>query len=723
MKRGILLFVLVVALVNLSIVYAADCGGDVQCQCGDTLVESHVMDYDIMGCPGNAIIIGSSGLTLDCDGHLIDGGSSIGDYAFYIWDKSFVSIKNCEIRRFEDAFYMMGDDNEISSNTVYDLSGLGIHIKPDSNRITISNNDFLSGGIYIYSNGNSNNQIFGNNITNRSDYAGSGIFLRYSSNNSIFDNNIYGNVEGIYIMWSTNNQIFNNNIFSNSNVGLHLRPTSNNNLIYGNTIYDNGAGFSSYDAHGNVIWSNEFFDNTNTNANEADPSNNYWNISEHGNYWDDFESNPGYPNYYEISGPGSGIDWLPNQIEENLISLWHMDEGNGGIIYDSTENNNDGIINGANWIEGRYGSALYFDGIDDRVEIPDSESFLAQYEVTLEAWIKRDSYNNGTIFSKNGPFYLGVKDNKATGSVYAGDYWNDLIFSTTTLVPGVWYHLALTYDGEYVRLYIDGIEEASIPQTGDILMHSHGVYIGWGEPGQDEYFKGIIDEVEINDYAKTEFDVSFDSNVNTDNSYIVLTNGNYNGLTTCPAGDGTEYQYLRVAIRDYENQPLQGISFEEFDFIVSETENTEYYGDLSLTFLPQESETDSNGEIRFKIKGDTSIQGNVSIKVAVEDVLINDQAILETNTFDKNLDGTVNIPDLGMFAVDYQGVNWMSDFNWDGNVDIADLGMFAAHYQHAPGRMKTGDIPKGALKQLRKSPEALGLLGLIPLAWLVKRFV
>ena len=78
--------------------------------------------------------------------------------------------------------------------------------------------------------------------------------------------------------------------------------------------------------------------------------------------------------------------------------------------------------------------------------------------------------------------------------------------------------------------------------------------------------------------------------------------------------------------------------------------------------------------------------------------MINDQEILPLNSFDKNLDGIVNIIDLGMFAVDYQGTNWMSDFNWDNMVNLSDLSMFASHYQHALGRLKTGEVPKNILE-------------------------
>ena len=41
-------------------------------------------------------------------------------------------------------------------------------------------------------------------------------------------------------------------------------------------------------------------------------NNNRWNLGDVGNYWSDFESNPGYPDCYEIPGEGGGVDYYPN---------------------------------------------------------------------------------------------------------------------------------------------------------------------------------------------------------------------------------------------------------------------------------------------------------------------------------------------------------------------------------------------------------------------------
>ncbi|MGD2072377.1 MAG: NosD domain-containing protein, partial [Candidatus Thorarchaeota archaeon] len=89
----------------------------------------------------------------------------------------------------------------------------------------------------------------------------------------------------------------NNNISSNEFI---------NNTQYG--AYLHGSGY-------NIFWLNNFTDNGFNAYEEPVSLSNDWNITDTGNYWDDFTSNPGYPDNYTIPGPGDGIDYHPlNEI-------------------------------------------------------------------------------------------------------------------------------------------------------------------------------------------------------------------------------------------------------------------------------------------------------------------------------------------------------------------------------------------------------------------------
>jgi hypothetical protein len=77
------------------------------------------------------------------------------------------------------------------------------------------------------------------------------------------------------------------------------------------------------------------------------------------------------------------------QADANTVALWHFDEGAGTTTADASGNGNDGTINGATWTnDGKFGSALQFDGDNDFVRVLDNASLDLTEEVTVEAWIR-----------------------------------------------------------------------------------------------------------------------------------------------------------------------------------------------------------------------------------------------------------------------------------------------------------------------------------------------
>lgn len=78
--------------------------------------------------------------------------------------------------------------------------------------------------------------------------------------------------------------------------------------------------------------------------------------------------------------------------------------------------------------------------------------------------------------------------------------WTD-VAGTSNLEINKWYHISLSYDGSMVRGYVNNIEEGSAPKSGIMVVRSQQPWIGWGEPGQNQYFHGSIDEVKIHGVA------------------------------------------------------------------------------------------------------------------------------------------------------------------------------------------------------------------------------
>jgi outer membrane protein assembly factor BamB len=169
--------------------------------------------------------------------------------------------------------------------------------------------------------------------------------------------------------------------------------------------------------------------------------------------------------------------------------------------------------------------------------------------------------------------------------------------------------------------------------------------------------------------------------IDSDQSFVTLTNENLPHLITCPAGDAPVYQNLKVTCKDNGGTPLPGISASMFVFTLGNVDAL-WYGTLSCTFTAVDSQTDNNGEIRFTLRGDTSIVGNISIRATVQTIPLNDIDILTCKSPDYFCDGAVILGDFVVFGQDYGRTRWRSDFTGDGPVGLGDFVVFGQHYGH-----------------------------------------
>ena len=192
------------------------------------------------------------------------------------------------------------------------------------------------------------------------------------------------------------------------------------------------------------------------------------------------------------------------EAKGQLIADWNFDEGSGNQISDSTGNNNTGTLqNGVSWTtDSISGYALHFDGLDDRVSVVNTSSMRLIGQLNIEAWVKRESNRDGTIFSCNGPFFMGIRNNHIYGGVYNTDDGPDgwvHMEGNSNLEVNQWYKLSIQYDGSSVKGFINGIEDGNAPAVGtrDAGRFAYVPWLGWGEPGQNQYFHGTIDDVKI----------------------------------------------------------------------------------------------------------------------------------------------------------------------------------------------------------------------------------
>lgn len=201
----------------------------------------------------------------------------------------------------------------------------------------------------------------------------------------------------------------------------------------------------------------------------------------------------------------------------DLVGYWPLDEDADITGFDvSGLANNASLHNSPDWIGGKFGNALRFDGVDDYAEIPKSSSLnIDTNAVTLSLWVKFDNLPR-EMPTGIGPIYDAPLDRYV---IYADKGNKELRFKVTTANgaerPGIpeanlekekWLYVAGVYDGSKAMIYLNGE-----------LMDTHANLTGNVKPdqvarlGQDgnNYFKGEIDNVQVYRKALSKEEISF----------------------------------------------------------------------------------------------------------------------------------------------------------------------------------------------------------------------
>jgi hypothetical protein len=166
---------------------------------------------------------------------------------------------------------------------------------------------------------------------------------------------------------------------------------------------------------------------------------------------------------------------------------------------------------------GKYGKALSFNGSNSWVTVADNALLHLTNGMTVEAWVEPTAPSSDwtavAIKERPGGLAYALYANDGAGRPPAG-YINrngsDVSdIGTSTLSLNTWSHLAVTYDGATIRLYVNGIQAASRAQTGNITSSTSVFRIG-GDSVWGEYFTGLIDEVRVYNRALTAAQIQTD---------------------------------------------------------------------------------------------------------------------------------------------------------------------------------------------------------------------
>lgn len=202
---------------------------------------------------------------------------------------------------------------------------------------------------------------------------------------------------------------------------------------------------------------------------------------------------------------------LANVAEDGLVAYWPFDEGTGKAAEDVTGNGHDGKFAGApKWVDGKFGTALEFDGEEDHVVVSDDAAFAIEENITFMAWFspgdvltsRRLMVKNNSIFvifdfgNKDSIDFLVKPDNTFAES------------KTTDWKVGEWYHFAGTFDGKTMKVYVNGKLEGEAANNVPIAPSDLELWIGGDDFGRPtDFFPGTIDEVRLYEKTLTEAEI------------------------------------------------------------------------------------------------------------------------------------------------------------------------------------------------------------------------
>ena len=211
-----------------------------------------------------------------------------------------------------------------------------------------------------------------------------------------------------------------------------------------------------------------------------------------------------------------------------FTARWPLDETSGVIASDIDAGNDGTYRNGVllNQLGActDTGTAVYFNGIDDLVEVPHVAEYLTD-EGTVSFWANADAI----LASPQGLFSKDSTDLDTGGhltfTIQPGGDVQVRLQSTTSsmfvnsapITPGTWFHVAFTWGPGGMALYIDGAAPVTDPYIGGLGTASGGtgnfepIAFGAGTTVSDDllvtpttqFFAGYMDDVRINNRALT----------------------------------------------------------------------------------------------------------------------------------------------------------------------------------------------------------------------------
>jgi hypothetical protein len=204
----------------------------------------------------------------------------------------------------------------------------------------------------------------------------------------------------------------------------------------------------------------------------------------------------------------------PIYNETGLVGSWHFNEGSGTIAFDSSGNNNNGnLVNGPTWVDGKFGKALSFNGVNQKVSIPETPSLrFGSGNFAITVWMKSNVSQRQWMVSHysgaNPGWGCGVVDTSGKADFFTrSSAGTTEVISSRVITDGQWHFVVCQRVGNEFRIYIDGVLDASQTFAHTSVDNTASLAIGEEANYNRQWFNGIIDEVRIYNRALSDAEI------------------------------------------------------------------------------------------------------------------------------------------------------------------------------------------------------------------------
>lgn len=215
-------------------------------------------------------------------------------------------------------------------------------------------------------------------------------------------------------------------------------------------------------------------------------------------------------------------------LQKGLVGHWTMNsiDVDGGVVRDRSGYENHGVVSNA---VGNYpsksGDAFEFDGSSADIDCGNPDVLSAESienKITLSVWL------NPSNSSGNRQDTLGKGDPAANDNYRLWVENGDVLFYVDEGSTGVrpsanieneWTHVAGTWDGSTVRLYINGVEQVSVSLSGSSIAASEANFVIGSRASEEEFYEGLIDDGRIYTRTLSESEIKQLYNTRSDHSY------------------------------------------------------------------------------------------------------------------------------------------------------------------------------------------------------------